>query len=84
MYKLFLFYLSATKTHPKTFRTLLIPESRKMAKTYCSALCNLSGMCEFFMTTDDSKCPHGCNTKHDKRECILFAIIIVYFTFKIN
>lgn len=46
-----------------------------MAKLYCSALCNLSGMCEFFMTTDDSNCPHGCNVKHSKGECIFFAII---------
>lgn len=46
-----------------------------MAKSYCSALCNLSGMCEFFMTTEDSNCPHGCNIKHNKGVCIFFPII---------
>jgi len=46
-----------------------------MAKLYCSALCNLSGMCEFFMTTEVSNCPHGCNIKNNKGECIFFATI---------
>lgn len=58
---------AATKTHPiESEEYLLLPESRKMAKSYCSALCNLSGMCEFFMTTEDSNCPHGCNIKNNK------------------
>ncbi|KAL5237491.1 hypothetical protein ACI65C_004901 [Semiaphis heraclei] len=44
---------SATRTHSYT-ESLLLPKSKKMAKKYCSALCNLSGMCEFFMTTEDT------------------------------
>ncbi|XP_029341210.1 scm-like with four MBT domains protein 1 [Acyrthosiphon pisum] len=51
----------ATKNCDSIAESLLLPESRKMAKIYCSALCNLSGMCEFFMTTEETKCPHGCN-----------------------
>jgi len=84
LYKL-LFYLSATRSHSSYSEYLLIPESKKMAQTYCSALCNLSGMCEFFMTTEDTKCPHGCYVKEDQSECILFTNVIVYcITFKMN
>ncbi|XP_029342125.1 scm-like with four MBT domains protein 1 isoform X2 [Acyrthosiphon pisum] len=52
---------TATRTHGSSTESLLLPESKKMARIYCSALCNLSGMCEFFMTTEETKCPHGCN-----------------------
>lgn len=70
------------KTRSSSTECLLLPESKKKAKKYCSALCNLSGMCEFFMTTEDTECPHGCNITQDKSECILFVIVSVYFTFK--
>jgi len=72
-------YLSATRSHCSYTESLLLPESKKLAKTYCSALCNLSGMCEFFMTTEDSKCPHGCNSKEDISEFMLFLIIIMIY-----
>jgi len=70
------FDLSATKTRSSSTESLILPESRKMAGIYCSALCNLSGMCEFFMTTEETKCPHGCNKTEIKSECILFLIVI--------
>ncbi|XP_022180429.1 scm-like with four MBT domains protein 1 [Myzus persicae] len=54
------------KTRSSSTECLLLPESKKKAKKYCSALCNLSGMCEFFMTTEDTECPHGCNITQDK------------------
>jgi len=84
LYRLFLFYSSATRFRSSYSEYLLIPESKDMAETYCSALCNLSGMCEFFMTTKDTKCPHSCNIAKDQSECILFTNVILYFTFKIN
>jgi len=74
-----LFYLSATKTRSSYTESLLLPESKKMAQSYCSALCNLSGMCEFFMTTEDTKCSHGCCPKEDISEFMLFLIIIVFY-----
>lgn len=64
------FDLSATKTSSSSTESLLLPESMKMAKSYCSALCNLSGMCEFFMTTEVSECPHGCGMTDVKSECL--------------
>jgi len=74
-----IFDLSATKTHRSSTECLLLPESRKMAKVYCSALCNLSGMCEFFMTTEETKCPRGCKKTESKSESILFLIVINQF-----
>jgi len=73
------FDLSATRTRCSSTESLLLPESKKMASTYCSALCNLSGMCEFFMTTEETKCPHGCNKTESKSEFILFLIVINQF-----
>ncbi|XP_060871947.1 scm-like with four MBT domains protein 1 isoform X2 [Metopolophium dirhodum] len=61
--------LISTKGRRSQFRAseyLLIPGSKEMAGIYCSALCDLFGMCEFFVTTEDTKCPHSCNAKNDK------------------
>lgn len=74
-----LFYFSATKTHCSTTDYLLLPESKKMAGSYCSALCNLSGMCEFFMTIEDTNCPHGCSSKNDISEFMFMLFLILYF-----
>lgn len=73
------FDLRATKNHSSSTECLLLPESRNMAKLYCSALCNLSGMCEYFMTTEETRCPRGCSVTEGKSECILFLIIINQF-----
>lgn len=43
-----------------------------MAQFYCSALCNLSGMCENFMNTEQIECPH-CEVK-EKLSKYLFKI----------
>ncbi|KAL4104178.1 hypothetical protein QTP88_019487 [Uroleucon formosanum] len=56
----------ATKNHSSSTECLLLPESRNMAKLYCSALCNLSGMCEYFMTTEETRCPRGCSVTEGK------------------
>ncbi|XP_050534831.1 MBT domain-containing protein 1-like isoform X2 [Daktulosphaira vitifoliae] len=53
----------ATKFHEKHVEYLLLPESKKLAQIYCATLCNLSGMCENFMTTIKTQCSHGCKLK---------------------
>lgn len=68
------FLFSAIKGHPCHSEYLVLPESKKMAQTYCSALCNLSGICEYFMTTEESKCPRNCNIKENISECMLIII----------
>jgi len=70
------FDLRETKTNNGSSEFLLLPESGKMAKSYCSALCNLSGMCDFFMTTEEKRCPHGCSTTDGKSEN--FELLIIY------
>lgn len=39
-----------------------------MAQKYCSTLCNLFGMCEYFMTTTEKKCVHTCVLKNNESE----------------
>uniref|UniRef100_A0A2S2R5G4 Scm-like with four MBT domains protein 1 n=1 Tax=Sipha flava TaxID=143950 RepID=A0A2S2R5G4_9HEMI len=40
---------------------LCFPESVMMAQKYCSSLCNLFGICEYFMTTKNKQCSYGCS-----------------------
>ncbi|VVC29794.1 SLED domain,Zinc finger, C2CH-type,Sterile alpha motif/pointed domain,Mbt repeat [Cinara cedri] len=44
-------------SNPLTFKEeLVLPESKKMAQVYCSTLCRLFGVCEYFMTTEKTVC----------------------------
>ncbi|XP_050436078.1 uncharacterized protein LOC126842903 [Adelges cooleyi] len=49
-----------TKSHSRHSEYLLLPDNNKMVQMYCATLCNMSGMCEYFMTTNKNRCPHGC------------------------
>lgn len=60
---------SVLKDYSSYSEYLVLPESKKMAQMYCSALCNLSGICEYFMTTEENKCPRYCNVKENISEC---------------
>lgn len=67
------FLFSILKDHPSYSEYLVLPESKKMAQMYCSGLCNLSGICEYFMTTEENKCPRNCNVKENLSECIFIS-----------
>lgn len=68
--------LSDKKGHPSHSEYLVLPESKKMAQIYCSALCNLSGICEYFMTSEENKCPRNCNVKDSMSE---YMFLLIYF-----
>eukprot|EP00102_Acyrthosiphon_pisum_P026276 XP_016663486.1 PREDICTED: scm-like with four MBT domains protein 1 [Acyrthosiphon pisum] len=62
---------NGTRTQNSCTESLLLPESKKMAATYCSALCNLFGMCELFMNTKDKRCRHGCRLNYEDKTPLL-------------
>lgn len=62
------FFYSQKRSRIKNSTYLLLPESKKMAQKFCSNLCNLFGMCEYFMTTEQTKCINGCSLNENKSE----------------
>lgn len=54
-----------TKNGPTYSESLRFPDGEKMAQSYCSAICQLSEICENFMTVKKTKC-HRCMGIEDK------------------